>query len=45
MILGIRLHTLDATLSFMTLKVLNLVQPKSWSLLGSSLKNNQLELS
>ena len=45
MILDIRLHTLDATLSFMTLRVLNLVQHKSWSLLGNSLKNGQLELS
>ena len=45
MILSIRLHTLDATLSFMTLRVLNLVQLRSWSLLGSLLKKGQLELS
>ena len=45
MILNIRLHTLDVTLSFMTLKVLNLVQPMSWRLLGNSLKRGQLELS
>ena len=45
MILSIRLHTLDATLSFMTLRVLNLVQPRSWSVFGSSLQSAQLELS
>ena len=44
MISSIRSLTLDATLSFMTLGVLNLVQLRSWKLSGSLLKRGQLEL-
>jgi hypothetical protein len=45
MTLSTRLHTMDATLSSMTLRVLNLVQERSWSMFGSSLRNDLLKLS
>ena len=44
-ILSIKLHTLEVTLSPMTLRVLNLVQLMNWSLLGSSLKRSLQKLS
>ncbi len=40
MMLSIKLHTLEVTLSSMTLRVLNLVQLRNWRLLGSSLKRS-----
>ena len=45
MILSIKLHTLEVTLSSMTLRVLNLVQLRNWILLGSSLKGGLLKQS
>ena len=45
MILSIKLHTLEVTLSFMTLGVLNLDQLMNWRLLGSSLKKSVQKLS
>ena len=45
MILSIKLHTLEVTLSSMTLRVLNLVQLRNWRLPGSSLKRSLLKLS
>ena len=45
MILSIKLHTLEVTLSSMTLRVLNLVQLRNRRLLGSSLKNSLQKLS
>ena len=45
MILSIKLHTLEVTLSSMTLRVLNLVQLRNWRLLGSSLKRSPQKLS
>jgi hypothetical protein len=45
MILSIKLHTMEATLSSMTLRVLNLVQLRNWRLLGSSLKRSLQKLS
>ncbi len=45
MILSIKLHTLEVTLSSMTLRVLNLVQLGNWRLLGSSLIRNLQKLS
>ena len=45
MILSIRLHTLEVTLSSMTLRVLNLVQLRNWTLLGSSLNRGLQKLS
>ena len=45
MILSIKLHTLEVTLSSMTLRVLNLVQLRNWRLLGGLLKRSQQKLS
>ena len=45
MTLSIKSHTLEVTLSSMTLKGLNLVQLRNWRLLGSSLKINLQRLS
>ena len=45
MILSIKLHTLEVTLSSMTPKVLNLVQLGNWRLLGSSLRRRLEKLS
>ena len=45
MILSIKLHTLEVTLSSMTLEVLNLVQLRNWRLLGNSLKRSLQKLS
>ena len=45
MILSIKLHTLEVTLSSMTLRALNLVQLMNWRLLGSSLKRSLQRLS
>jgi hypothetical protein len=45
MTLSTKLHTMDATLSSMTLRVLNLVQERSWSMFGSSLRSGLLKLS
>ena len=45
MMLSIKSHTLEVTLSSMTLGVLNLVQLRNWRLLGSSLKRSLQKLS
>ena len=45
MILSIKLHTLEVTLSSMTLRVLSLVRLRNWRLLGSSLKRSLQKLS
>ena len=45
MMLSIKLHTLEVTLSSMTLGVLNLVQLRNWRLLGISLKRSLQKLS
>ena len=45
MILNIKLHILEVILSSMTHRVLNLVQLRSWRLLGSSLKRSPQKLS
>ena len=45
MILSTRSHTMEVTLSFMTLRGLNLDQPKSWKLLGTSLNRGLPKLS
>jgi hypothetical protein len=45
MTLSIKLHTLDVTLSSMTLRVLSVVQLRNWVLFGSSLKRSLQRLS
>ena len=45
MTLSIKLHTLEVTSSFMTLRVLNLVQLRNWRWLGNSLKRSLQKLS
>ena len=44
MILSTRLPTQEATLSSMTLRVLNLVQVRRWRLFGNSLRKGPLQL-
>jgi hypothetical protein len=44
-ILSIKLHTLEVTLSSMTLRVLNLVQLRNWRLFGNSLGRSLQKLS
>lgn len=45
MILNIKLHTMEVTLSSMTLRDLNLVEQMNWRLHGSSLRRGLQKLS